>query len=150
MHSLPQTRAELEASDVYLPRFVWRELEGIVDCGIIERGFVRVVCSGCKHERLVWFSCKGRAVCSSCVGRKMNELSAHLMDHMVPDKPLRQFVLTLPFALRVLVARDKRLLAAVRTVFLRAVSGFIRKKARLVCASKTLLTAGLWVPDVGQ
>jgi hypothetical protein len=64
------------------------------------------VCAGCKHERLVGFSCKGRAVCSSCVGRKMNELSLHLMDHVVPDVPLRQSVLTLPFALRVLVARD--------------------------------------------
>ena len=61
----------------------------------------------------------------------MNELSLHLMDHVVPDVPLRQFVLTLPFALR--------------TVFLRAVSGFIRKKAREVYASKTLLTAGLCV-----
>jgi hypothetical protein len=36
----------------------------------------------------------------------MNELSLHLMDHVVPDVPLRQSVLTLPFALRVLVARD--------------------------------------------
>jgi hypothetical protein len=75
----------------------------------------------------------------------MNELSTHLMVHVVPDVPLRQFVLTLPFALRILVARDKRLLAAVRTVFLRAVSGFIRKKARAVYPSKTLLTAGLCV-----
>jgi len=65
--------------------------------------------------------------------------------HVVPDVPLRQFVLTLPFALRLLVARDKRLLAAVRTVFLRAAAGFIRKKARLVCTSKTLFTAGLCV-----
>lgn len=144
-HSLKQTRAELEASDVYLPRFVWRELEAITSCGVIERGFVRVVCSGCKHERLLGFSCKGRAVCSSCVGRKMNELSLHLMDHVVPDVPLRQFVLTLPFGLRLLVARDKRLLAAVRTVFLRAVSGFVRKKAREAYPSKTLLTAGLCV-----
>ncbi len=46
----------------------------------------------------------------------MNELSTHLMVHVVPDVLLRQFVLTLPFA--------------VRTVFLRAVSSFVRKKAR--------------------
>ncbi len=37
------------------------------------------------------------------------------------------------------------MLAAVRTVFLRAVSGFARKKARAVYPSKTLLTAGLCV-----
>ena len=52
----------------------------------------------------------------------MNELSTHLLEHVVADVPLRQFVLTLPFALRLLVARDRRLLAAVRTVFLRAVA----------------------------
>jgi len=70
----------------------------------------------------------------------MSELSTHLMDHVVPDVPLRQFVLTLPFALRLLVARDRRLLAAVRTVFLRAVSGFIRKKAR----DRGLFLHGQW------
>lgn len=118
--NLSRTRAELAAEEVYLPRFVWRELEVIIDCGDVHKGFVRVVCGECKHERIVGLSCKGRAVCSSCVGRKMNELSLHLFDHLVPDVPLRQFVLTLPVPLRILVARDKHLLAAVRTVFLRA------------------------------
>jgi hypothetical protein len=78
--NLAKTRAELAEEDVYLPRFVWRELEAIIDCGVVDRGFVRVVCGTCKHERLVGFSCKGRAVCSSCVGRKMNELSLHLFE----------------------------------------------------------------------
>jgi len=60
------------------------------------------------------FSCKGRAVCSSCVGRKMNELAFHLDDHVVPLVPVRQLVLTLPIQLRFLVARDPKLLSAVR------------------------------------
>ena len=128
--NLSKTRSELAEEDVYLPRFVWRELEAIIDCGVVDKGFVRVVCGACKHERIVGFSCKGRAVCSSCVGRKMNELCLHLFDHVVPDVPLRQFVLTLPVPLRILVARDRRLLSAVRTLFLRAVKGFVCKKAR--------------------
>ena len=45
-------------ADVYLPRFVWRELEGIIACGDVHRGFVRVVCQSCKHERVLGFSCK--------------------------------------------------------------------------------------------
>jgi len=114
--SLTSTREELAEADVYLPRFVWRELEAIIDCGIVERGFVRVVCGACKHERIVGFCCKGRAVCSSCVGRRMAELSQHLFAHVVPEVPLRQFGLTLPIPLRILVARDKRLLSAVRSV----------------------------------
>lgn len=87
MHSLQKTRAELDAVEVYLPRFVWRQLEGIIDCGVLHKGFVRVVCGSCKHERLVGFSCKGRGVCGSCVGRRMNELAFHLDDHVVPLCP---------------------------------------------------------------
>jgi hypothetical protein len=66
-------------------------------------------------------------------------------DHVVPDVPLRQFVLTLPVPLRILVARDRRLLSAVRTVFLRAIKSFICKKARDGYPSKVLLPAGFCV-----
>jgi len=145
VHSLKSTRAALDAAEVYLPRFVWRELESVIDCGVLERGFVRVVCGACKHERLVGFSCKGRGVCSSCVGRKMSELAFHLDDHVVPLVPIRQFVLSLPIQLRFLVARDPDLLSAVRRVFLRAVSGFYRKAARDIAFCKTLRTAGLCI-----
>jgi len=145
VHSLQSTRAALDAAEVYLPRFVWRELESIIDCGVLDRGFVRVVCGACKHERVVGFSCKGRGVCSSCVGRKMNELAFHLDGHVVPLVPIRQFVLTLPIQLRFLVARDPLLLSAVRAVSLRAVSGFYRKTARAIAMSKALRTAGLCV-----
>lgn len=54
-------------------------------------------------------------------------------------------MLTLPFELRFLVARDAALLSAVRSVFLRAVSGFYRKAARNVALCKRLRTAGLCV-----
>jgi hypothetical protein len=145
VHSLKSTRAALDADEVYLPRFVWRELEAIIDCGDVHKGFVRVVCGSCKHERVVGFSCKGRGVCSSCVGRKMAELAFHFDDHVVPLVAVRQFVLTLPIQLRFLVARDAGLLSAVRRVFLRAVSGFYRKAARNIALCKTLRTAGLCV-----
>jgi len=61
LHSLQATRKALEAAEVYLPRLAWRELDAIIDCGGLEKGFVRVVCAGCKHERVVGFSCKGRS-----------------------------------------------------------------------------------------
>jgi len=72
----------------------------------------------------------------------MNELAFHLDDHVVPLVPVRQLVLTLPIQLRFLVARDSKLLSAVRAVFLRAVSGLYRKTARAIAYSKTLRTAG--------
>jgi len=36
--SLQATRKALEAADVYLPRFAWRELDAIIDCGVLEKG----------------------------------------------------------------------------------------------------------------
>ena len=51
---------------------------------------------GCREERLVVFSCKGRGFCPSCGGRRMAERAAHLVDHVWPDVSVRQWVLSLP------------------------------------------------------
>jgi len=60
----------------------------------------------------------------------MAETAAHLVDHVLPPVPVRQWVLTLPFALRYLVAFDADLLADVRRRFVRAVFRFQRAQAR--------------------
>ena len=44
-----------------VPRFVEREFRAYLSCGMLERGFVRVRCDACGCDRLVAFSCKGRA-----------------------------------------------------------------------------------------
>ena len=51
----------------------------------------------------------------------MAETAAHLVYRVLPAVPVRQWVLTLPFALRYLVAFDAELLAAVRRRFVDAV-----------------------------
>jgi hypothetical protein len=58
---------------------------------------------------VVAFSCKARAVCPSCLGRRMSEGAANLVDHVLPDVPIRQFVLTLPIPLRFPLAFDGKL-----------------------------------------
>jgi hypothetical protein len=82
-----------------LPEFVKGELEGYVDCGVLARGFALLKCENpdCRDKKLVAFSCKGRAFCPSCLGRRMAEASANLVDHVLPKVPLRQFVFTVPF-----------------------------------------------------
>ena len=60
----------------------------------------------CTFERLVPFSCKGRGFCPSCGGRRMTERAAHLVDEVLPPVPVRQWVLTLPYRLRYLLAWD--------------------------------------------
>jgi hypothetical protein len=114
-----------------LPRFVQEEFEGFLRCGFLAGGFARFQCAGCRLDRLVPFSCKSRAVCPSCGGRRMAERAAHLVDHVFPQVPVRQRVLTLPHRIRYLLAWDHTLCRAVVGVFVRGVLGFLRRRARV-------------------
>jgi hypothetical protein len=60
----------------------------------------------------------------------MAERAAHLIDHVFPDVPIRQWVLSLPPRLRHLLAWDHDLCRAVSVVAVRAVLGFLRRRAR--------------------
>ncbi|MBI4262916.1 MAG: transposase zinc-binding domain-containing protein [Acidobacteria bacterium] len=113
-----------------LPRFIEEEFRGFLRCGVLAGGFARFHCAGCGLDRLVPFSCKGRAVCPSCGGRRMAERAAHLVDHVFPVVPVRQWVLSLPHRLRYVLAWDHALCRAVTGVFVRAVLGSLRRRAR--------------------
>ncbi|MCB9610184.1 MAG: transposase zinc-binding domain-containing protein [Polyangiaceae bacterium] len=69
-------------------------------CGDLSRGFLRTRCADCALERLVPFSCKARAVCPSCSAKRSAARTAHLVDAVLPDVSIRQWVQTLPFAIR--------------------------------------------------
>jgi hypothetical protein len=114
-----------------VPRFVEKELRAFLKCGVLAHGFCRFRCSDCSFERLVPLSCKGRGFCPSCGGRRMTELSTHLIDHVIPFTPVRQFVLSFPHRLRYLLAYDHGRCVAVLAIFARAVRAFYRKRARL-------------------
>jgi hypothetical protein len=60
----------------------------------------------------------------------MAERAAHLVDRVFPDVPIRQWVLSLPHRLRYLLAWDHDLCRAVVAVYLRAVLGALRRRAR--------------------
>ena len=109
--------AECTTNDRPLPFFVERELRAFLSCGILAEGFARVRCERCGHDRVVAFSCKGRAFCPSCVGRSMADTAAHLVDNVLPHVPYRQWVLTLPPPLRYRLACDAELLADVLDAF---------------------------------
>jgi hypothetical protein len=64
----------------------------------------RVRCEDCHAETLVAFSCKRRGFCPSCGARRMTDSAALLADEVLPPKPIRQWVLSLPFALRFVLA----------------------------------------------
>ena len=64
-----------------------------LECGVLTHDFLRLRCTACEKDRVVGFSCKGRAFCPSCGGRRMADTSAHLVDRVFPDVPVRQWVL---------------------------------------------------------
>jgi len=78
-----------------------------------------LACEDCDERLLVAFSCKGRIFCPSCLGRRIAQTGANLLDHVIPRVPLRQFVLTVPFELRPRLAYDGEVLGAVSRIAMR-------------------------------
>lgn len=126
----PVVRDRCEAWHRPLPSFVEREFDNYLRCGMLEHGFARVHCSGCGHDRLIAFSCKGRGFCPSCGGRRMHEGAAWLCNRVLPEVPLRQWVLSLPKVLRYVLAYDGALCRAVSAAATREIFHFQRMQAR--------------------
>src|SRR4030095_16728122 len=112
-----------------VPEFVEEEFRAFLQCGVLEYGFLRLRCRACGFNRLLAFSCKGRAFCPSCCGRRMADTAAHLVDRVIPAVPVRQWVLSLPYAVRYRVAFDGAVLGKVLGIFIRAVFASLRRRA---------------------
>ena len=125
------TAVDAQTDGGSLPEVVVGEFRKFLRCGVLAHGFARVRCGDCAFERLVPFSCKGRAVCPSCGGRRMAERAAHLVDHVLPaDVPVRQWALSVPHRLPYRLAYDHRLCRTVLHVFVRALRSAYRRQAR--------------------
>ena len=129
-----------------MARFVEREIRAYLDCGILANGFLRVHCDDCGCDRLVAFSCKGRGFCPSCGGRRMADTAAHLVERVLPEVPVRQWVLTLPYPLRLPCAWNAKLTSTVLRAFLRALFADQRRRAKQIhgvrngqCAAVTFI-----------
>jgi hypothetical protein len=115
--------------DRHIPGFVESEFREFLDCGVLARGFLRVHCGDCGLDRLVPYSCKKRCVCSSCGGRRMADTATHLVDRVFPRVPVRQWVLSLPYALRYRLAYDALLVTDVLAIFTRTVFASLIRRA---------------------
>ena len=133
--NLPVLRKALQQQEATLPGFVLAEFEDYLRCGLLEHGFVRVKCNGCRHEHLVAFSCKRRGFCPSCGARRMIETSAHLVDHVFPKVPIRQWVLSFPWPLRLLFANNPDALSRCLAVIVRAIQTDLTHRAGLTASS---------------
>jgi uncharacterized protein (DUF983 family) len=124
--------AETEAATgVDLPQFVKDEFDAFLECGILAHGFLRLRCGECGHDKLVAFSCKRRGICPSCGARRMAQTAAHLVDHVIPHVPVRQWVLSLPIPLRLLLAAQPKLVTPVLQVVHRVITRHLLGQAGL-------------------
>ena len=68
--------------------------------------------------------------CSSCGGRRMAESAAHLVDDVFPTAGVRQWVLSFPMPIRFILAKNPKMQARCLTIIHRAITTYIRKKAK--------------------
>ena len=134
---LSEFRAQTQETDRNLPDFVFEEIEAYLKCGLLSHGFARVYCDSCKESSLVAFSCKKRGFCPSCCGRRMAQTAAHQVDHIFPEVPVRQWVLTFPFFLRSYIAYNPDACTDALDVFM----DVLRQKYRELCLG------GLWIDN---
>ena len=110
-----------------VPDHVEREFRSYLKCGILAHGFARARCATCGFDFLVAFSCKGRGACPSCNAKRMAETAAHLVDHVFPHVPVRQWVLSVPKRLRPFLHHRPRTASAVLHILLRALHTTLRE-----------------------
>ena len=98
-----------------LPRFIEDEFDAFLECGILahdpEAALRRV-----RPRQAAGVQLQARGFCPSCGARRMSQTAAHLVDHVTPHVPVRQWVLSLPIPLRVLLAAQPALVTPVLQV----------------------------------
>jgi len=79
-----------------------KEINKYLECGIPQFGFARIKCQkqGCSEEKILPFSCKGRAMCPSCMQKHMLQQEMFLTEYVLKFIPHRHFVFAIPKLLR--------------------------------------------------
>ena len=121
---------QARSSDHTLPWYVERDLRAFLKCGVLAHGFLRLRCPACNDSRLVPFSCKRRTFCPSCMGRRMADTAARLVDQVVPHVPVRPWVLSFPLEIRYRLAWDGPLLSALLRTFMHQLEAYYRDRAQ--------------------
>jgi DNA-directed RNA polymerase subunit RPC12/RpoP len=119
----------------------------------VAHGFARARCAECGHDFLIAWSYKGRGVCPACNTRRMVETAAHLADHVFPQLPVRQWVLSVPKRLRYYLQHDPAIETLALRIFLSVVEQALRRACPAVGADSRIdagaficriVTMGCW------
>ncbi|HKZ00265.1 MAG TPA: transposase [Rhabdochlamydiaceae bacterium] len=87
-------------SEEPVPKYVEKEFQNYLGCGILAKGFACAHCASCNKGLIIPFSCKGRGICPACNARAMVETAANLVENLIPAVPIRQFVISFPMRIR--------------------------------------------------
>jgi hypothetical protein len=100
--------------------------ERFLTCGDYRRGVARIRCTNpaCGHDYFRPFSCKGFYLCPSCSQKRTLLFAEHLTNDVLLELPHRQFVFTMPKALRPFFRHDRRLFAEVSRLIYTIISEF--------------------------
>ncbi|CDI95254.1 protein PvdI(3) [Pseudomonas aeruginosa PA38182] len=131
----PDFIVRIEAEGRSLPGYVREAFDAYLRCGVLEHGFLRVVCEHCRAERLVAYFCKKRGLCPSCGARRMAESARHLVDEVFGPRPVRQWVLSFPYPLRFLFASKPEAIGPVLGIVQRVIAGWLADQAGIDRAS---------------
>ena len=115
-----------------VPQYVRSEFDAYLRCGLLQYGFSRLSCSdsACSYEHLVAYSCKCRGVCGSCIARRMSQTAEHLIEHVMPAVPYRQWTVSYPKMLRAQLSHYPKLWSAVTTAALNKIFAWQKRQAR--------------------
>lgn len=122
--------ANLESVGKFLPQHITSEFEEFIQCGVPGNGIVRIRCNSCKKDEILPFSCKCRGICSSCGARRMSSTAANFVDNILPEVPVRQWVLSFPMHHRHILGHYPELLTPILKIFTRAIDRFYLNKAK--------------------
>jgi len=103
-------------------------------CGDYLQGVARIRCTNpeCGYDYFRPFSCKGFYLCPCCSQKRTLLFAEHLTEKVLLDLPHRQFVFTLPKALRVFFRHDRRLFEEISRLIFDLIREFYREVARRV------------------
>jgi hypothetical protein len=124
-----------------LPKFVVREFEEYLRCGVLSEGCLHLVCRSCGYSQLVALSCKKRGFCPSCLGRRMADAAVHLEERVLPAVPIRHWICSLPWGIRALLGYDRGLCAEVVSAFAAELGRSLRFRAKAALGLRTVAAA---------
>ena len=109
-------------------------------CGDYRQGVARIRCVNpeCRHEYFRPFSSKGFFLCPSCSQKRTLLFAEYLDEQLLLTLPHRQFVFTLPKALRVFLRHDQRLFARISRLIFCLIAEFYS-----AAAGKPILSAAV-------